>query len=503
MERDKVGFVETPRAIADLMVALSSAPLAARVLDTGCGRGVFLDALLRKGFSEVWGIEWDPELYTYCQRQYGAKVKLIHGDFLNWKTDERFDLIIGNPPYVHFNSLPESLRSAVSRLIGTAEGDIYYAFILRALSLLKEGGELIYIVPYSFFYNTHARSLRGALLRYGRLEVVIDLDESRLFAGENPETIIFRFRRGAHSESFEYLRIKQRHFTPEEIRQGALETLAGKAETKSFRYSILPHPTSPLRWGLSQTSLDFPFQPLKAVAKVGVGLVSGLDAAFHVEPHEVEALNPEEKSLLHRLVKAQHCRTPRVQGYASYFIIPYSFSEKELRERLPYFFQRFRPYCERLRKRYLPPRAQWFHWQALRNYSFIRRNLHRKRLYIPTLTRQTRPYFALGEGGLWPGGDVLFIQPYDDRDLYWLYAYLNSNLFWQYYLRQGLRRGGRHVFTQRTLEELIVPLLPENLKTELSEIGMTYERTGNDEVLEEVEVLLGSLAFTGQRTSLF
>jgi type I restriction-modification system DNA methylase subunit len=104
-------------------------------------------------------------------------------------------LVIGNPPYTHFNQLPKETAEQVKRIIGTSEGDIYYAFIIHSINLLHKDGELIYIVPYHFFYNTHAKVVREHILKNGKIEIIIDLDEVRLFKNVTPETIIFKFKK--------------------------------------------------------------------------------------------------------------------------------------------------------------------------------------------------------------------------------------------------------------------------------------------------------------------
>jgi adenine-specific DNA-methyltransferase len=42
-------------------------------------------------------------------------------------------LIVGNPPYAHFNQLPKEIAKRVRQIIGTSEGDIYYAFIVKSI----------------------------------------------------------------------------------------------------------------------------------------------------------------------------------------------------------------------------------------------------------------------------------------------------------------------------------------------------------------------------------
>jgi adenine-specific DNA-methyltransferase len=73
--------------------------------------------------------------------------------------------------------------------------------------------------------------------------------------------------------------------------------------------------------------------------------------------------------------------------------------------------------------------------------------------------------------GLLPHGDVLFIQPYEEDDLFFLLGYLNSTFFRNYYLSKGARRGGRIAFTQKLVEDIEIPLFSDNVKTKIKEIA--------------------------------
>jgi tRNA1(Val) A37 N6-methylase TrmN6 len=141
---------------------------------------------------------------------YGMHEKQKHDKMDPSVSAMQLHLVIGNPPYAHFNQLPQGTAEKVKKIIGTSEGDIYYAFIIKSINLLQEGGELIYIVPYHFFYNTHAKVVREHILKNGKIEIIIDLDEARLFRKANPETIIFKFRKGAFNLDKEKIKILSR-----------------------------------------------------------------------------------------------------------------------------------------------------------------------------------------------------------------------------------------------------------------------------------------------------
>jgi adenine-specific DNA-methyltransferase len=50
---DKISFIETPTEISNLMVELSTIDKNSFILDTGCGKGIFLQALKNKGYKNV------------------------------------------------------------------------------------------------------------------------------------------------------------------------------------------------------------------------------------------------------------------------------------------------------------------------------------------------------------------------------------------------------------------------------------------------------------------
>jgi len=387
-------------------------------------------------------------------------------------------LVIGNPPYAHFNQLPKEMAEQVKRIIGTSEGDIYYAFIIKSINLLQEGGELIYIVPYHFFYNTYANVVREHILKNGKIEIIIDLNETRLFKKANPETIIFKFRKGLfklEKEKIKMLKIKTTNLNPQDIMVSALKTLYNKKSDELWDYKEIRHFTTTTSWSthwssVSSQVIKIPSIELSRIAKVGVGPVSGFDKAFLVSENELSIMKDKEKVLVKKFIKAKNCIQYITNGYQYYILIDDEINENELIDKYHNIYLSLLRHKDNLSNRYLTNSKCWFHWQGLRNYSFLLTNLHKKRIYVPALDRRPYNRFSLGEEHTLPASDVIFIQPYNDDDTLFLLGYLNSNFFRDYYLSSGGRRGGRIVFTQRILNSIKIPLLNDDIKKEISNI---------------------------------
>ena len=170
------GFVPTPEAIVDLMVAklFDGKPpsRASTVLDPGCGPGAFEAGIIRwcrrtrAEMPKIVGVESDPERYAEAAGKFRVcdSITIVHEDFLV-QTDCRFDYVIGNPPYVSITSLSQSEKAAFRRDFVTARGrfDLYLLFFEQALKLLTPGGRLVFITPEKFLYVKTANRCAGFL----------------------------------------------------------------------------------------------------------------------------------------------------------------------------------------------------------------------------------------------------------------------------------------------------------------------------------------------------
>lgn len=487
-----ISFVETPPEISELMIKIISKPKESVILDTGFGNGIFLEKLSQSAFHDIEGIEINKELYSKVKRNFPNK-NLDNDDFITWKSPKKYDIIIGNPPYLHFNSLPSEMQKRVRKLTKTGESDIYYAFIIKAIDLLKENGELIYIVPYGFLYNTHAETVRRQIVTNGFIDLIIDLDEVKLFMGENPETIIFRYQKNSakSSKKMEILRIKTKKANTNEILSKALKSLNEKKSNELFEYFQRDIFTDPNESWSSYPQIKIPeYQFLKELAYVGVGFVSGFDLAFRIEEEEeFSHFNNNEKRLIKKFIKAINCKSFWTEGFVEYIVIGDQINaEERLKSNYPNVYERVKKYKKRMNNRYLPNK-KWFQWMALRNQKTVNNLMDLPKIFIPTLDRSKKNRFSISYDRVYPSGDTLVIISQKVSSLF-LLGYLNSDFFRNYYLSYGARKGHRIAFTQRILANIKIPMFKKEIIEEIEEVTKSILQKKDDSRRQDVDKII-------------
>ena len=165
-----------------------------RVLDLGCGNGVFLQAaggILKARYpgqfsepdaiaSALTGVEINPiaganarKRMSRCFGEPTAEWDIRICDALELGEDTKYDFIIGNPPWIRLHHLDAATRSSLRSRFITAKGafDICYLFIEKALRLLPEGGQLAFLVPRGIEFQPAAATLRTLLSSTGKWSI--------------------------------------------------------------------------------------------------------------------------------------------------------------------------------------------------------------------------------------------------------------------------------------------------------------------------------------------
>lgn len=175
-----LGQVFTPPAVVEQMLALRQR--RGRSLDPAAGDGAFSTRL-----AGCEAIEIDPRVAPP-----GARVM----DFFRLPLEEKFETIVGNPPYVRYQDIPPGTLAQLDSMMFDGRSNLYLFFIEKAVRHLRRGGELIFIVPREFTKLTAARKLNAFLYQEGDITDFIETGDARIFGSHNPNCAIFRFERG-------------------------------------------------------------------------------------------------------------------------------------------------------------------------------------------------------------------------------------------------------------------------------------------------------------------
>jgi len=174
------GAVSTPREVVRFMIKVSGVERweGLSILEPGCGFYDFSREIFCQHPSNSFtGVEVNPKVYEVVSKLFPFRTVLA--DFLLWDTGERFDLVIGNPPYGIPGSkrypirVPREVKERYKRLYETWRGkyNAYGLFVEKGVKLLKDGGRLVFVVPCTFMVLDEFSKLREFLARSGAIKI--------------------------------------------------------------------------------------------------------------------------------------------------------------------------------------------------------------------------------------------------------------------------------------------------------------------------------------------
>lgn len=186
--KDRVhGVVYTPEAIADAIVAIANeggARTFAHILEPSVGDGAFVSAMARSGmFLEgLVALDIDHRPLDTLRTKF-PNAKFFRQDFLEFalsKETHRFDLIIGNPPYIRLKNFSDAFAKNVEKV---AEGcdypkrhlkNAWASFVVAAEQLLRDDGVLAFVVPYELMNVDYGSALQKSVFpKFDRVDVFV------------------------------------------------------------------------------------------------------------------------------------------------------------------------------------------------------------------------------------------------------------------------------------------------------------------------------------------
>lgn len=158
-------------------------------------------ALPDLGQNIVWGNSLiDPSFYQQtelfkeeAQAPIGFDWKQVFSSVFK---DDGFSIVIGNPPYLKIEELPNDERDYYRKTYVTymKRYDAYGLFIEKSISLLRPGGTFGMIIPSTILNNLTFTNLRKLLVNSTGVLQIVNLG-GKVFKNVNNDTLILLFRR--------------------------------------------------------------------------------------------------------------------------------------------------------------------------------------------------------------------------------------------------------------------------------------------------------------------
>ncbi len=384
------------------------------------------------------------------------------GDYLLECRSVAADFVIGNPPYIRLEDIPEDAAALYRNAYRTMRGraDLYVAFFEAALHQLKEGGVCAFICADRWMRNQYGAELRGLVTSGYGVEAVIEMHNAGAFHDEvdaYPAITVIRRRdqgpavvasAGPEAEGsapgalFEALQATARNET------AALPQGFRAARVETWFHGSSPWPChSPEQLTLLRR-LEERFLALESNAKVGIGVATGNDGVFiTTDAHLVEP------SRLLKLALAKDLLGGTMKWSGHYLVDPWNREGLVALDKFPQLRAYFEKHATALRRRHTAakdPRG----W-----YKTIDRVTHAltsaPKLYIADIKNVLDP--VLDRGETYPHHNLYFIQS-DEWDLEVLGGLLMSSVGQFFVDSYGVRmRGGYLRFQAQYLRRIRVP----------------------------------------------
>lgn len=220
-KKSELGQFMTPSPIAQFMAEMfdefSSEDIS--VLDPGAGIGSLSAAFCERHACKnndlhVAAFELDGTLHGYLKESLEAvgtiSSNIIGGDFIEHAVStlipkgNRFTHVILNPPYKKIRSNSE--HRLLLRQVGIETVNLYSAFTALAIKLLKDGGQMVAILPRSFCNGPYYKPFRKLILDECVIRK-IHVFESRTTAFNDDdvlqENVIVHFEKGGSQSDVE------------------------------------------------------------------------------------------------------------------------------------------------------------------------------------------------------------------------------------------------------------------------------------------------------------
>lgn len=477
MKKNKYGQYFTPEMVAYFMVMLANVSAKTRVLEPSAGEGVFVKCLREHKCKDIIPYEIDSSII-------GAyKDIAICGSFISAQIEKKFDVVIGNPPYIRWKNLEDELKKELETCelwnkYCNSLCDYLHIFIIKSIELLEDGGCLVFICPEYWMNTTHSITLRNYMVSNGYFSDIYHFSETPIFKGVATSSVIFKYIKTTKKPSSK-INVAM-YESKESLTTEILDNLLKCRAMPNVEYLKLNQFKENNRWMLVNEDtaerlktieracsfnadlFETKMNRIGDVCDIGNGMVSGLDKAFQID---YNSLNAAERKATLNVVKAKDLQPYRYVKKTTYINVPSNIiEESNIISDYPNFYSHLANYKADLEKRYSYGKdLKYWHWAFRRSESLFAKK--EPRIFVPCKERiSNKDYFrfALVPQGIFPTQDVtaLFLFKTTKECIEYILAWLNSPFVFEWVKVNGIVKGNIVEFSEKPLSS--IPFLSIN-----------------------------------------
>ena len=283
------------------------------ILEPSCGDGVFLKQLKKNNykFKSITAIEFDE-----VEAEKADKIKLNNKNVINTdfhlycnESTQKFDLVVGNPPYIRYQYFKEEQQNEAIKVFNKAKlkysklTNAWVSFVVGSSLLLKERGKIGFVIPAELLQVSYAQQLRNFLAHFYNKINIISF-EKLVFPDIQQEVIILLCEKNENdSHLIEHLELKDASEL-EKLDVNKLKSPTKKIDFKSNKWTYYFLNQKEINF-LENISTNKKIPTIGDFAKVEVGITTGANDFFTVPSSIVETydLNDYAKPMVGRSVQ--------------------------------------------------------------------------------------------------------------------------------------------------------------------------------------------------------
>ena len=356
-------------------------------------------------------------------------------DVINLFWENKFDYIIGNPPYIGHKSLGKEYKNFLLKEYSEVyrdKSDIYYCFYKRVIDLLSEDGIVSIITPRYFLESISGKHLRNYILNNSYINEIIDFNGSNIFKNISIASCIITLSKKCITSNIDIHKLKN-----SKLKLNYLDSLEYYLNDDNFYNIKIKQSDLTEDWIISnKENLDiynklesYGQYRLKDICISFQGIITGCDKAFIIDKRDTDE-NIEEKKLLKNWVKNKQIKKYKLDENKKLLIYSNDIVDEE---EYPKSINYISNYKEKLlnRRECRKNIRKWYELQWGREKSLF----ERKKIMYPYKAKENR--FAIDYKNSFCSADVYSFYIKEEYENEFSYEYivglLNSSIYDTYF----------------------------------------------------------------------